>query len=435
MAVVLLFSLFVIEGCRKPENDQGFSVLDPADTLSTVRTDTIGIVTWPRTDDSVRTSNLSTNELGGYMDDRFGAVSTATVTQLRLSVNNIGPADPSLVCDSLILSLAYSTTNPIYGDLDPQVISVFRLNEDLSPDSIYHDDRVPMVDPMDLVQGAPRMFTPSPTAGPVIDGDTLEPQLRIPLSTDLGNEFLSQWGQPTFADDASFLAFFKGLSIAPANAVQAPLQGGVWRLNLLSGSSKMTLYYHNGDGVPFTFDFIIGTGSSRYTHVVFQHAMASVPGVPQALADTSLGQVETYVQSLGGIRTEIRFPNLRQYAGTPYQAVAKAELIIPVSGDFHGTYLPPDQLFAFRKAEDGTDLFVPDQITGQGDVGGFYDTVNKQYRFNLTRWVQGVISGTYPNTGLSLVPGSNGVSVNRAALAGPLGSDRRMKLVLTFTTY
>ena len=433
--MALIFGLFISEGCRKPEDDQGLAVLDPADTLSTVRTDTIGVLTWPRLDDSVRTSNLSANELGSYMDDRFGAVSTSTVTQLRLSVNNIGPADASLVCDSLILSLAYSTTNPVYGDLDPQTISVFRLNEDLADDSIYYNDREPMVEHMDLVQGAPRMFTPSPTTGPVIDGDTLEPQLRIPLSTDLGNEFLSQWGQPTFADDASFLAFFKGLSIAPTNAIQAPLQGGVWRLNLLSGSSKMTLYYHNGDGVSFTFDFIIGTGSSRYTHVVFQHGSASVPGVPQALADSSLGQVETYVQSLGGIRTEIRFPNLDQYAGTPYRAVAKAELIVPISGDFHDSYLPPDQLFAFRKAEDGTDLFVPDQIAGQGEVGGFYDSVNKEYRFNLTRWVQGVITGTYANTGLSLVPGSNGVSVNRATLSGPQGLNSQMKLVLTFTTY
>jgi hypothetical protein len=46
-----------------------------------------------------------------------------------------------------------------------------------------------------------------------------------------------------------------------------------------------------------------------------------------------------------------------------------------------------------------------------------------------------VINGTYANTGLSLVPGSNGVSVNRAALAGPLNPDGPMQLVLTFTTY
>lgn len=427
--------LVALGGCRKPEDDLGLSVLDPADTLGTVLTDTSSIISWPRQDSAVRTSTLSANLLGSYVDDVFGPVSTGIATQLRLSVNNIGPADPSLVCDSLILSFAYTTTTPLYGDLDPQVIRVFRLTEDLHTDSIYKNNHQPAADVIDLVQGAPRLFTPSPTAGPVIGGDTLEPQVRIPLSTDLGNELLGLWGSATLADNASFLAYFKGLVVRPDNPGQAPLQGGAWRLNLLSGSSKMTLHYHNGAGEALTFDFIIGSSSMRYTFSTFDHAAASLPELPLALADSTHGQSATYVQSLGGLRTELRFPWLDQYRSTPYRAVAKAELVVPVAGDFHDTYLPPDQLFAFRKADDGTDLLVPDQIAGQGTVGGFYDAEANEYRFNLTRWVQGVINGTYANTGLSLVPGSNGVSVNRTALAGPLHATSPMKLVLTFTTY
>ncbi len=411
------------------------SVLDPADTLSAIRIDTTTIRAWPRQDDSVRTSGLSANEVGSYVDDHFGLVNTGTVTQLRLSLNNIGPADPTLACDSLILALAFHTVNPVYGDLDPQQISVFRLTEDLSSDSIYHNNRIPQTAGVDLVQGAPLQFTPAPSAGPVINGDTLVPQLRIPLNTSLGTELLAQWGQPGLADNASFLAWFKGLYVVADNPGQAPLQGGVWRLNLLSGASKMTLYYHNGAGVNSSFDFVIGTGSARYTAVRFDRAQASVPGLVAALADSSLGQATTYLQALGGLRTEIRFPFLNRYAGTPYRAIAKAELVVPIAGDYHSTYLPPDQLFAFRKAADGTDLLVPDQISGQGQVGGFYDQVNKEYRLNLTRWVQGVINGTYTNTGLSLVPGSDGVSVNRAMLGGPQFAQGPMRLVLTFTTY
>jgi len=435
MAAVLALGLVLATGCKKPEDDLGLSVLDPADTLSTVRIDTSGILTWPRVDDPVRTSVLSANEVGSYVDDVFGPVTTGTVTQLRLSVNNIGPADPELVCDSLVLSFAFSTTNPVYGDLDPQIIRVYKLVEDLSPDTIYKSDRQPVTDLVDLVQGSPRLFTPSPTVGPVIEGDTLVPQLRLPLDIALGQELLNQWGQPTMADNASFLAYFKGLEVVADNAGQATLQGGVWRFNLLSGASKMTLYYHDGMDVHSQFDFIIGTGSARYTYGVFDHSAASVPGLPQALADTTQGQTTTYVQSLGGLRTEIRFPHLDSYANSPYRALAKAELIVPIAGDYHNTYPPPDQLFAFRKAEDGTDLLVPDQVAGQGVVGGFYDAENREYRFNLTRWTQGVINGTYANTGLSLVPGSNGVSVNRAALAGPFNPNGPMKLVLTFTTY
>ncbi len=422
-------------GCKKPEDDLGLSVLDPADTLGTIVIDTTHLIAWPKEDEPVRTSVLSTTLLGSYVDDVFGPVIAGTATQLRLSVNNIGPADPTLVCDSLVLSMAYSIVAPIYGDLDPQVIQVFRLTEDLSLDSVYKSDHQLGTDVLDLVQGSPRQFTPAPTEGPEIGGETLVPQLRIPLDLSLGQELLSQWGQPTMADNASFLAYFKGLYVVPGNTGQAPLQGGVWRFNLLSGASKMTLYYHDGNGVNSTFDFIIGSSSARLSTGAFDHAAATEPALPQALTDTTFGQINTFVQSLGGLRTEIRFPYLDQYAHSPHRALAKAELIVPIAGDFHDTYLPPDQLFAFRKAADGSDLLVPDQVAGQGVVGGFYDPENGEYRFNLTRWTQGVINGTYANTGLSLVPGSNGVTVNRASLAGPFNPDRAMKLVLTFTTY
>jgi hypothetical protein len=435
LAGAFLLGVLLAPGCKKPEDSLGLSVLDPADTLGTLRIDSTSLRAWPRLDDSIRTSGLSANEIGSYVDDHFGLVATGTATQLRLSLNNVGPADPTLVCDSLVLSLAFATVNPVYGDLDPQRISVFRLTGDLTTDSIYYSNRQPITDGIDLVEGAPAMFTPSPTAGPVIGGDTLDPQVRIRLNTALGNELLAQWGQSTLVDNTSFLAWFKGLYVVPDNPGQAPLQGGVWRLNLLSGASKMTLYYHNGTGVNSTFDFVIGTSSARYTAVRFDRGLASVPGLQEALVDTSLGQNATYIQSLGGMRTEVRFPWLDTYAGASLRALAKAELVVPVAGDFHSTYLPPDQLFAFRKAADGSDLLVPDQIAGQGQVGGSYDATNKVYRLNLTRWVQGVLNGTYANTGLSLVAGSNGISVNRAVLPGPAAASTPMQLVLTFTTY
>lgn len=105
-------------GCKKPEDDLGLSVLDPADTLGTIVIDTTHLIAWPKEDEPVRTSVLSTTLLGSYVDDVFGPVIAGTATQLRLSVNNIGPADPTLVCDSLVLSMAYSIVAPIYGDLD-----------------------------------------------------------------------------------------------------------------------------------------------------------------------------------------------------------------------------------------------------------------------------------------------------------------------------
>lgn len=430
---MLLFGLFATEGCKKPEDELGLDILDPADTLGLRQVDTTAIIAWPTDTASVRTSALSLNVLGSYLDERFGPVSAGIVTQVRLSANNIGPAG-AWVCDSLILSLAFHNVDPVYGDLDPQVITVRRLDESLSTDSVYQNDRIPVVQATDLVKDAPRSFTPQPHEGPVIGGDSLTAQLRIPLSLDLGNELLSHWGGPELADNTAFLNYFKGLYITPNNGPQAVEDAGIWRFNLLNGASKLTLYYHDDDDTTRT-DFVIGNSSVRYSTGTFDHAAAPTPGVPDALADSSLGQQEIYVQALGGMRSELRFPYLDRYAGTPLKAIAQAILVVPVSEPYYPSYVPPAQLFVFRKGDNGEELLVPDQISGQGNVGGVFDATKQEYRFNLTRWVQGVINGTYANTGLSLVPGNSGISVNRATLAGPAHATAPMKLLLTFTTY
>lgn len=428
----VLFGLLAATGCKKPEDDLGLSVLDPADTLGTTQTDTITVLSWPVSDSPVQTSAasasllLTANILGRINDDRFGLSTAGIATQVRLSVNNVGPADATLTCDSLIFSLAFATTDPLYGYLDAQTISVYRMAEDLSIDSVYNNDRMPQTENVDLVQDAPRMFTPSPSVGPVIGGDSLVPQLRIPLSTDLGNELLAQWGQPTMADNASFLAFLKGFYVVPGNDSPAPMHGGAWRMNLLSGASKLTLYYHSATDTT-SFDFIIGTEGVRYTTAVFDHSAATTGTLPQALADSTLGQVETYVQSLGGLRTEVRFPYLGAYANTPYRALAKAELIVPVPQTPPLELPAPPQLTA--RVNDSLRTTVPDLS------GGFYDAEANEYRLNMTHWMQGILNGTTPNTGISLVVSNNRTISNRTTLAGPTNPDQRMRLVLTFTTY
>ena len=431
-AASVLFGLFASTGCKKPEDELGLSVLDPADTLGTTQTDTCSILCWPSSDSPTQTSAqsssqlLSANILGRINDDRFGILSAGFATQVRLSVNNVGPADPTLTCDSLVLAFAFAITDPLYGYTDPQVISVFRLAEDLSIDSVYNNDRVPQTETTDLVQGAPRLISPVTGTGPVIDGDTLEPQVRIPLSTDLGNELLAQWGQSTLADNPSFLAYLKGFYVVPGGPDPAPGQGGAWRMNLLDGSSKLILYYHSATDTS-KFEFTIGTEGVRYTTASFDHSAATTGMLAQALVDSTLGQTETYVQALGGLRTQVRFPNLSAYANTPYRALAKAELIVPVPQTPTLELPAPIQLTAL--INDSLGQTIP------GLFGGLYDPVANDYRLNLTSWVQGILNGTYANTGLSLVVLNKRTTANRTTLAGPTNPDVPMKLVLTFTTY
>ncbi|MBL7963814.1 MAG: DUF4270 domain-containing protein [Flavobacteriales bacterium] len=436
-----MVALLFFGACKKPENTLGLELIDPNDTLSNAYADTTSLVTYAIPGNPVRTSGLSRNALGSYVDPDFGQVKAGIVTQFRLSANNVGSGqnNHALVADSLVLSLVFDGTSYAYNGLQEQVFRVYEIADALTADSIYQNDDRPVVAQVNDLVARPRgLFKPDPFRGPVVGGDTLKPQVRIPLDKALADRFMSAWGSADLANSANFLQFFKGLWVTPDNMYQAPLMGGVLYFNLLDAQTKLTLYYRNtrpGDEDTTSFDFVINDQCVRYTRCEHEPAQAARPYLPMQLQDSTLGQVRTYVQAMGGVRTEVRFPNLLEYKAAGLIAVAKAELIVPLDGPFLDQHPPPAQLFAFRKGDEGQDLIMPDQIPGQGDIGGVYNASAKEYRFNITRWVQGVLSGTYPNTGLGLVPSGSGVAVNRVILAGPEHPQRPMRLKLTFTTF
>lgn len=435
---VLLFAVVAIAGCRKPEENIGDQLLDPSTALGTTFTDTTSILAWTLDHQNTITSGLSRNVLGSYLDPVFGPVKAGIVTQLRLSANSVGAgiSPDTLQCDSLVLALTYDASTYGYGGLEPQVFAVYRLDQDLRTDTSYTNDQWPSTLPGDLYAGPDHLITPHPTTRLYIGGDSLLPQLRLRLSNALGTELLNHWGQAELANSDAFVAYFKGLLIEPQDEPTIPLQRAALYFNLLSGQSRMTLYYSGtGAHVPYKFEFNINSSCQRYTVSRFDHAQAIEPGLPQAIADTTLGQQAIYLQALGGPKAELRFPFLDTYQDQGLRALSKAELVLPISGTYYPLYAPPPQVFVFRKADDGSDLVLPDQTSLINDVGGYYDATNNEYRLVITRWVQGVIKGTYPNTGLSLVPGGRGVSVNRGVLSGPAAATRPMRLRLTFTTY
>ncbi len=435
-AIGAVLLLVLATACHKPEEDLGLEVLPDDIALGTVVVDTSRIVAWNILPKPGKTSALSRNVLGTYLDPDFGLVTTGLVTQVRLSTNGVGAgvSPDTLFCDSLVLSLAYDPTSYGYGNRDPQGFWVFRVTEDLHLDSVYQNDDVPSTIPVDLLAGPRSSYPIEPFQGPLIGTDTLSPQLRLRLKQELGQELLSHWGGTELADNNSFLQYFKGLLVIPKTDASVPYQQAALYFNLLNPDSKLTLYYH-GPTTTSSFDFIINSSSVRYTVSRFDHVRALQPALPMALQDTSIGQQHVYLQALGGLRGELRFPGLESYSSAGYGALAKAELILPVEGNYFPLYAPPSQIFVFRKDDEGNDAAIPDQVPSSNQVGGFYNAEDKAYHLVVTQWLQGVITGAYPNTGLCVIPGSNGVSVNRVILGGPENPIERMKLRLTFTTY
>jgi hypothetical protein len=208
--------------------------------------------------------------------------------------------------------------------------------------------------------------------------------------------------------------------------------------NMLNTTTKTTIYYRNTletDPEPQVFDLPMNQSSVRYTVVSLDRDQALEPGFAAALSDTVSPAAHTYVQALGGARTVVQFPELRDLA-TEGLALARAELVVPVPGTFNPYLPPPSQLFIFRRDPDtGADAFLPDQNAGAGSIDGNYRKDAKEYRFNITRYVQAILDGSIPDTGVELVSGSNGVTANRVILAGPAHTEAPMRLDLIFTTY
>ena len=437
-AVLLLGA--TLAGCEKPDSDLGLDLVSARDTLGVKVIDTLTLFTATALEPAVRTNALSRNVLGSYLDRQFGVVKAGIVTQVRLSTNNVGQGQDNsgLVADSIVLALAYDRSRFGYGNLAPQVFRVFELQESLRVDSTYRNDRIPSVDVIDLVNTVRGEFILRPFDS-VSVGDSREvAQLRIPLSLDLGQRLLNAWGTSDVSDNTAFLDFFKGLYVVPANDDLQPFQQGVVHLNLLSSTSRLTLYYRNtlpGQEDTLAFDFLINENCVRYTTCEHDHSAALEPGLPDALADSVNANDLTYVQSLGGLRTRVYFPALMDIVADGGLAVARAQLVVPVPDGNFPFLPPPEQLFVFRVDDNGNDVVLPDQLEGLGVIGGIFNEDDREYRFNISRYIQGVLNGTYPNNGLTIVPGSNGVTVDRAILSGGGHPDRPMKLELTFTTY
>lgn len=434
----VLVLLVLGSGCKKPEEDLGLDLL-PGDPLGVLaQSSPVHAFTFPP--QPIRTSGLTRNVLGSYLDPVFGSVQAGIVAQLRLGSNNVGAGQDNsgLVADSMVLALGFDGINYAYGNLNAQSFQVYELSESLTVDSTYTTDKVPEFLATKLVPERGGRITPRPFTKPLVGGDSLQPQIRIRLDKALAQRILDAFGTPDLVDNNAFMQFFKGVYITTENGQQIPFQQGILYFNLLSATSKATIYYRNtleAEPLPRIFDLAINQSSVRYSVVAHDHSLATDPALGIALADSTLPAQQVFVQALGGLRAGLRFPELRSFADQGL-VVAKAELVVPVPGTFNPYLPPPAQLFMFRKdTVSGTDIFLPDQVAGSGSIDGNYRVDAKEYRFNITRYIQGVITGTIPDTGVELVPASNGITANRVVLAGPEHPERPMRLDITFTTY
>ncbi len=440
----LVIVLIVTIGCKKEPDKVGAEIIPASGKLDVEFCDTISIVAYSSVMDSVRTDETSKSLLGSYKDPVFGKTIASFNTQFRLSGTNPG-FGPNPRVDSIILALKYAG---YYGDTNSlQTVHVYELSKSLDKDSTYFSNQVFPDYGFDF---ADYSFYPRPkTSRMIITTDTITQdsivadttvapaQLRINLdrfSTQLGDKILNA-DSISLSDNEEFLKYFYGLAIKsePVNN-----GGAILYFDLMSANSNLTIYYHNDTTDSLSFTLNINENAARFGH--FDHhdyQDASPEFISQVLnKDTSLGNEVLYVQSMAGIKTEIFFPYVYDWYEKQKIVINEAQLIL--SGSSEPTiYGKPESLYLLKINQDGTTELMEDQFEGEEYFGGFYDSVNNNYKFRITRYIQMLMLHDFQDYGLELNITSLAVNADRLMLIGPdpgeTLQDKKLKLQIKYT--
>jgi len=390
MQAILWFIAFglMTQACNKRPEQIGSSIQPDKDLINLFYVDTLSIVAYSFLEDSVRTDEPERILLGSMKDPVFGTTVAGFYSQVRLSTSthDFG-ANPML--DSLVLQLAYAG---YYGDTTTQqTIRVHELQDDIFLDSAYYSTSVKNYSVTDF---ASYTYNPRPKTRFPWEGDTLSPLIRMRLSDispDLGNKLLS-----ATTDDLStnekFVAFFKGLFIT---VDQVNHGGAIVYYNLPVNLSRMTIYYNNDEQDSLRYEFFISGSEARFNyfdHLGYQDADPEFKS--QVIdGDTTLGNNILYLQSMGGVKSRLRFPGLVQLRDQVDGKLVVNEAKIIFSGLSIDTmlYFVPPQLAIVKSNGDGTYSILSDQLEGDTYYGGTYLSSRNEYQFRLTRYVQDMI--------------------------------------------
>jgi hypothetical protein len=424
-----LFSAFLVTSCKKTPSQLGADLL-PDSTLQVIFTDTASIEAYSKPIDTTRADELLNSYIGSIQDPVFGQTQSSLYTKIITStVGHRFGTNPKL--DSLVLQLNYAG---VYGDTNTTLrIHVYELAQDLFYDSVYFSNQTLETMGTDYADFA---FQPRPNNQVIIGSDTVHKVVRIRLSdysTELGNKLLH--ADTTVLDSNElFMDYFKGLYLTTDVKTNG---GALPYFTTNSSTTVLTVYYSNDDNDSLRYAFTITSAMARISHYQHDYSTASQTFIKQVVdGDTTLGKEQFYVQGLAGVKTLIRFPQIKQFARTGKIGVNEAKLVLP--GIETSPYLgAPAKLSLIKIVSDSSYATLADENEGADYFGGTYDSVSKAYEFRITQYIQSLIQDTTQvNRGLLLFVNNGSIQPQRFIFGGTDPANdtavrTRLKLVYT----
>ena len=419
--------------CKKSPETIGNDLISDNNYFGVFHTDTVEVVCHSYLD-SVVTKNVSNVLLGAMKDPVFGTSEAGFYTQFRPSVAGQSFGNNAIL-DSLVLQLCVSG---YYGDtLTMQTVQVYELSDTLSMETTYYNHSVVATNGTD--HAANHHFFPHPrTKTHIIGTDTVvQPIIRIPLSQELG-QYLMTMDTTAYSRPDLFKQQFKGLYVtcSPVGAT-----GAISYINLTNNTyTLLQLYYHDAatPGKPMRYNYFVTSSDTYFNHVDHDYEQGSAEFIQQVLDEqTSLGQEAVYLQSMGGVKTWIKFPNLSRWTNAledSYLIVNEAKLVLPVSMLTTDSIFKAPSTLSLVGCTDSTTYLIPDYYEGNNYFGGTYNASKQSVTFRVSEYIQSMIMEKRENMGLSL--GINGAAydAHRLVINGPNAPiGEKMRLEVTYS--
>jgi hypothetical protein len=345
--------------------------------------------------------------LAGYIsnDPQFGTTNASMYFFLS------PPAFPapykvmdSLYLDSIVLCVRWNGN--IIGDtVQNQTFNVFRLREQLRPDSAYKTSDVFAVSEL---LGS-RTFRPESLKDSLfVLEQKLNRQLRIRLSDDFGNEVL-KWdtaaGKP-LGSDSVFRRTLPGFALQP-DLAGAPGANALMGFLISDTNTYVRLYYRYDslgvrDTTFSTFKYVINGG---FANNITRNYNGSLAGQAARPGQDSI----VYIQTSPGTYATVRIPGIEGFKAAKGNVIInRAELVmqqVPSTGQFNDIFPPPDLLYVdyFDSLAGLQRPFLDDGFSVGTYTPAFLGGIRKyvpgpggtpvaEYRFTLSRYVQGMVT-------------------------------------------
>lgn len=435
--MILLITLGILSfSCKKTTESIGNGLLSEGDLMGAYFTDTISIECHSLRIDSMLTKGMTSIQLGSMVDPIMGLSTANILTQLHLSSTNQHFGDQPVV-DSVVLQLAY---NGYFGDTTTlQTIHVYELADTLSTENNYYQFSDVPVMPTDLANGY--QFFPRPrTTGLILGTDTLtNAVLRIPLSNSFGERLVSA-DTSVYSSPENFKDYVHGLKIACEPVSQ---DGAICSFYPTSNTiTVLQLYYHENpeSEMRMRFDYYITTDDAYFNQYLHDYTLGSPEFIQQVVeGDTSLGQQQLYLQSMGGVRAVIRFPHLTEWRAAHennHILINEAKLILPNSSLLpdSSVYQSISSLALLNIGENGTTSVLPDYFEGNSYYGGNYSSTNREVMFRISEHLQKIMMGEQANLGMYLSITGASYNALRWIINGPASEeDQKLRCEIKYS--